>query len=123
MARIPRLYRVRAVHPGAATETRHYQGPEAARARADGFTLKDATAIVTVTPSHPVTYPHPAGDPTPLDLPDAIVSAAAVDSFLRECGLLPEAVKTAYFTEAEVVLEYQPANPKAAPILWRAAIV
>lgn len=120
MARIPRLYRVRSFHRDGTAEHRHYQGPKAAEERRERFEQADPEAIVSVTPSHPITWPRPAGDPTPMDIPDSLVSREVVAEFLQQCGLKPEAVSLAMFSPEEVVLEYQ-SDPtgKRAPLLWR----
>lgn len=123
MARIPRMYEVRSFSTVGEIKLRHYQTPEAAEARAERFRLADPTAIVSVTASHPITYPRPAGDPTPFDVPDSLINATKVEQFLELCGLKPSAVSLAMFTPAEVVLEYQPdSTGKRAPKLWRVSI-
>lgn len=123
MARIPRLYRVQSRHRDGTTETRHYQGPEAAQERVDRFGFADPLASIIITPSHPITYPRPQGDPTPLDIPDTLVSRKVVDEFLRQLGIEPGAVQLVMFSEQEAVVEYQPdPTGKRAPKLWRASI-
>lgn len=133
MARIQRLYRVLGTWPDGSTKVRHYQGPEAAEERRlrwlheysphDGEDGTQPALSVVVTASHPVSYPHPAGDPTPMDIPDTLVDRATVDSFLLTLGILPAAVQVIMFSSAEVVVEYQPdPTGKREPKLWRASI-
>lgn len=124
MARIPRLYRVRSFHRDGTAELRHYQGPEAAEERRAKFEQADPFAVITVTPSHPVTYPRPAGDPTPMDIPDSLVERRVLDEFLLTLGVKPDAVQLVMVSPLEVVVEYQPdASGKRAPKLWRVSIL
>lgn len=123
MARIPRLYRVRSVHLNGKVETRHYQGPEAASLRHGAFELDDPKAIVTTTPSHPVMFPLPSGDPSPLDVPDGVMSRKGADLLLARLGIEPSAVQNIIVTSAEIVVQYQPDQTgKREPKLWRIAI-
>lgn len=124
MARIPRLYRVRSRHGDGTAEVRHYQGPEAAEERRAKFEAADPLAVITVTPSHPVTYPRPAGDPTPMDVPDSLVQRSVLDEFMLTLGILPKAVQLIMVTPSEVVVEFQPdPSGKRAPKLWRVSIL
>lgn len=124
MARIPRLYRVRSYHSDGTVEQRHYQGPKAAEERRAKFEQADPFAVISVTASHPVTYPRPAGDPTPMDVPDSLVTRAALNDFLSMLGVRPDAVQLVMLSPQEVVVEYQ-ADPsgKQAPKLWRVSIL
>lgn len=124
MARIPRLYRVRSYHADGTVEQRHYQGPEAAEERRQRFEQADPFAVISVTQSHPVTYPRPAGDPTPMDIPDSLVQRSVLDDFLLTLGVRPDAVQLVMVSALEVVVEYQPdLTGKRAPKLWRVSIL
>lgn len=124
MARIPRPYRVRSYHSDGTVEQRHYQGPEAAEERRQRFEQADPFAVISVTPSHPVTYPRPAGAPTPMDIPDSLVERRVLNEFLLTLGIKPEAVQLVMVSELEVVVEYQPdLTGKRAPKLWRVSII
>lgn len=144
MPRIPRLYRVRATYRNGEQATRHYQTPEAAAERRERFEAgrpqilsADALAkwakehplethpldvpTVEVTPSHPVTYPHAAGDPARFDTPDSELPRAALDEFLLACGILPHAVTSLNFDGSGIVIEYS-TDPKRAPRPWHVNI-
>lgn len=124
MARIPRLYRVISRHRDTTSETRHYQTPEAAKARAELFAKADKDATISIEPSHPVTYPRPSGDPSPLDIPDTLVSRAVVDDFAAQLGLKSSAVQLVIVEPEEVVVQYQPdPTGKRAPKFWRVSFL
>ena len=119
MARIPRLYRVQVTQPDSKVRTLHYQTPEAAEFRKGVLEMENAGNIVTVTPSHPVTYPHPAGDATTFDIPDSLVDHLTVEAFVLELGILPGAVRAITFEDERISVEYQPdPTGKRAPKTW-----
>lgn len=86
------LWRVLATRPNGTESRWHYQTPKAAEVRGDKLRegrramLNEATAAalktegkpwptevptnVVITKSHPITFPHPAGDATQLDIPE-----------------------------------------------------
>lgn len=144
MPRIQRLHRVRATYRNGEQATRHYQTPEAAEERRIRFAqgrpqVLSADALerhktehpgepvpldvpsIEVTASHPVTYPHAAGDPARFDVPDAELSRAALDSFLIECGVLPHAVTSLTFDGSGILIEYS-TDPRRAPNPWHVNI-
>lgn len=126
MARIPRLYRVVSRHGNGAQDTRHYQTPKAADERRERFLIADPDAAVTVTPSHPITFPHEAGDAAMFDIPDTIIDQLEWRKFARLLGLDPMAVVAIHPAPADsmIVVEYDTATTPAqrgkhAPALWR----
>lgn len=144
MPRTPRIYQVSATYRNGETSTRHYQTPEAAEERRARFALGRPQAVgraaydahvaagttpprdvplVTVTASHPITYPRAAGDPDRLAVPDSTISADLVLAFYAELGIDPLAVEALRIEGMAVAVEYRTdPSGKAAPGLWQVAI-
>ena len=80
-------------------------------------------ALVTVTPSYPVTFPRES-DPHAFDMPDSLVSRATLQDFLEHLGIRPDAVESVTITEETLLVEYQP-DPKRArtPQTWRVGLI
>lgn len=147
MPRIPRLYRVLATYRNGETATRHYQTPEAANERRLRFEAgrpallseeaklewetanPDATAwpldipTVTVTPSHPVTYPHAAGDASMFEIPDTVFDHVIWRTFLVMIGLSSDAEILSITPDGDGITVTYTTNPKHAPHTWRAEFV
>lgn len=121
MARLPRLYRVRSAHRDGSVDRRHYQTPEAAEERAERFREADPDAIVTVTPSHVVTYPHEHGDAALLEIPDTAMPLAAWQIMAASLGVEPEAIESIHVSGDTLTVEYHrdPSKRGRAPQLWR----
>lgn len=147
MARIQRLYRVRATYPNGEEVTRHYQTPKAADERRRVFEAGRPKMLnevelalrmgaceragieyepelevptVVVTPSHPVTYPHPAGDLGKLETPDSYISHERWVELGAWLGISPFSIISVGWSEAELVVTYQPdSTGKAEPKIWR----
>lgn len=128
MARIPRLYRARRVSLDGTVEQRTYQTPKAAEERRERMAQADPRAIVTVTASHPVTFPHAAGDAQTFEIPDTTVSRSTVNDFLRQLGIEPAAVQAVTVGDDTLLVTYdehhdKPAKRgKRAPRNWRVFI-
>lgn len=138
------MYRVAATYRNGETATRHYQTPEAAEERRQRFEagrvqmLSEAHAAdhlaagtepgrdvpeVTVTASHPITYPHAAGDLDKLDGPDGRMGRGDWEQFATALGLDPRRILSVTIAGDELAAEYQPdAAGKAAPKVWRVAL-
>lgn len=123
MARIPRIYRVRSVHGDGRVEIRNYQTPEAAEERRERFEIADPFASISVTASHPVTFPEPTGDLSPMDIPDSIIAEAKLHDLFEHLGIAGPFVVGISVAPGEVLVEYQPdLTGKRKPKIWRVGI-
>lgn len=139
MARIPRLYRVLATYRNGDESEWHYQRPELASDRAaklrDGRypALNDAEArrhrdagtqpdmdepvSVKIQASHPITWPHEAGDTADLGLPGTTIDAGDWGLVLQDLGVRPDRVLSVTWHRGErIQLELE--NGKHAPTHW-----
>lgn len=142
MARIPRLYEVKATYRNGEVALRHYQTPEAAEERRARFlegrpqVLSASHAAdyaasgeepprdipeVTVTPSHPITYPRGGTDAATLDIPDGTVPGWVITEMLQELGVMPEHFQTLTIEGNQVRVELDGGEGKP-PKSWRVEI-
>jgi hypothetical protein len=142
VARIERVYRVRAVYRNGETKQRRVLTPEAASERAaiwrqgrpqilsanyaadyeaSGEEPPRDVPVVTITPSYPIRYPSAAGDQAQLGLPDTMMKYAEWERELRRMaaalGVRPEAVRGIEMEPERVLVSYS-TDDKREPKVW-----
>lgn len=143
MARIPRLHRVVATYRNGDVSEWHYQDPDHAKSRAAKLQLGripalnaeemakhreagttaplDVPVSVKLQASHPILWPHEAGDATTLDVPDSTLAAEGWETILDDLGVLASAALSLTWHRGErVVVELE--NGKHAPHEWSVEI-